>query len=154
MESFLGRHVQSRLVLRLAFHRLLTTGTPMGRKMRAAHRVAPLIRTRTRDLIAAKVGRTARMVGVRGGRPLLADGRVLDVANVIWSRAFSRTSHGSIFRCSAKTASRYMYARGAWRTRSLFRGPAFSLCHVSTMLHGVGRDARHVANAIARAFNR
>jgi len=65
MESFWGRHVQSRIVLRLVFHRLLTAATPMGRKARAAgHGAVPLIRTRGRELAGAKVERTVRVAGV------------------------------------------------------------------------------------------
>ena len=45
---------------------------------------APLIRVKSKDLAAAGVRGAPRVVGVRGGKPLLEDGRTLDVANVIW----------------------------------------------------------------------
>ena len=72
------------------FHRLLTVNTPLGRKARPAvlAKGGPLIRVKRADLRAAGVQRVARVTGVRDGRPLLADGRTLEVANVIWCSGF------------------------------------------------------------------
>ncbi len=69
---------------------VLTVRTPMGRKVRQqlSHRGLPLARVRRKHLIEAGVERTPRVTGVRDGRPLLADGRALDVANVIWCTGF------------------------------------------------------------------
>ena len=52
------------------------------------HAPTPLIRVKVRDLDAAGVERVPRVTGVRDGLPQLEDGRVLDVANVIWSTGF------------------------------------------------------------------
>jgi putative flavoprotein involved in K+ transport len=52
------------------------------------HAGGPLIRTRSGDLAAAGIERASRVVGVHNGLPLLADERVLDVANVIWCTGF------------------------------------------------------------------
>ena len=41
-----------------------------------------------RDLAAAGVERVAKTVGIRGGLPLLEDGRVIEAANVIWCTGF------------------------------------------------------------------
>ena len=76
--AFAGRHI-------------LTMDTPMGRKMRphVRHGGAPLLRYRRKELLAAGVERTlARTVGVDDGRPVLEDGRVLDVRNVVWCTGF------------------------------------------------------------------
>src|SRR4051794_9601934 len=85
-----ARLVLSRLVLRVIFHRLLSVATPIGRRLRPTllRKAAPLIRLKPKDLTAAGVLRVPRVVGVRGGLPLLEDGRVLDVANVIWCTGF------------------------------------------------------------------
>lgn len=151
MENFWGRHVQSRLVLRLAFHHLLTTDTPMGRKMRAAHGPAPLIRTRSRELMAAKVERTARVTGVKGGRPQLEDGRTLDVANVIWCTGF-RSDFSWIHLPIFDEDGKPLHARGVVKGESglYFVGLNFLYAMSSTMVHGVGRDACYVASAVAR----
>lgn len=150
MESFWGRHVQSRLVLRLLFHRLLTIATPMGRKARAAHRAAPLIRTRTKELSAARVERTARMAGVRGGRPLLEDGRVLEAKSVVWCTGFG-PDFSWIDLPVFDRDGRPVHDRGAASGASglYFVGLHFLYAMSSTMIHGVGRDARHVAGKIA-----
>src|SRR6185437_8349827 len=85
-----ARLVLSRLVLRVVFHRVLSLATPIGRTLRPKmlHRAAPLIRTRPKDLAAAGVDRVPKVVGVRDGLPLLEDGRVLDIANVVWCTGF------------------------------------------------------------------
>src|SRR5207249_1878792 len=70
--KFMGTHV-------------LTMDTPIGRKVEPQFikHGTPLIRTKLKDLSAAGIERVARVVGVRDGRPELADERVLDVTNVI-----------------------------------------------------------------------
>lgn len=71
---------------------VLTIRTPVGRKMRPEIRHnggAPLLRYRRDDLVKAGVELVeSRVAGVRDGKPLLADGRVLDVANVLWCTGF------------------------------------------------------------------
>ena len=65
--------------------------TPIGRKIRSEIRShgGPLIRVKLADLEAAGVERVLnRTVGVEDGRPVLDDGRVLDVANVVWCTGF------------------------------------------------------------------
>src|SRR5262249_18377628 len=58
----------------------------------------PLIRVRPEQLKAAGIQRVPRVAGVRDGRPLLEDGRVLQVSNVIWATGFIPVSNGSTFR--------------------------------------------------------
>src|SRR5215203_5073414 len=70
---FLGRHV-------------LTRRTPIGRKALEKVRFhgGPNIRVKRSDLRDRGVERILdRVTGVQDGRPMLADGRVLDVANVV-----------------------------------------------------------------------
>ena len=68
----------------LAKH-LLTIRTPLGRKMRPEVRAhgGPLIRVKRADLARAGVELAPRTAGARYGLPVLDDGRVLDVANVV-----------------------------------------------------------------------
>lgn len=149
IQSFLGRHIQSRLVLRLAFHRLLTTDTPFGRKMRGSHRPAPLIRTRERDLAAAGVQRTGKMAGVRLGRPLLADGRTLNVSNIVWCTGFQPDFSWIKLPVFDETGAP-AHVRGVVEASPglYFLGLSFLYAYSSTMVHGVGRDARYIAEAI------
>ena len=89
IEKAIYRNVIVR-VMRFIGHSVLNVQTPIGRRARPKmlHRSAPLIRVKPRDLVAAGIERVARVVGGRDGRPLLADERVLEVANVIWCTGF------------------------------------------------------------------
>ena len=86
IEGAAARYVFQPLLFRVVGHRVLTVDTPIGRRLRPrllAHG-APLVRVRPKDLAAAGIQRVPRVVGVRDGHPLMADQRVLEVANVIW----------------------------------------------------------------------
>jgi putative flavoprotein involved in K+ transport len=73
--------------------RVLTVKTPIGRKVRDYFvdppRGLPLARVRRKDFAAARIERVPRMTGVRNGYPVLEDGRVLEVSNVIWCTGFT-----------------------------------------------------------------
>src|SRR4029078_2282135 len=64
--------------------------TPIGRRARPKMLVhsGPLIRTRPEELKRAGVRRLPRLRGVKEGKPLLEDGTVVDVANVVWCAGF------------------------------------------------------------------
>jgi putative flavoprotein involved in K+ transport len=75
--------------------RVMTVNTPLGRKFRPIYRTrgGPVIRVKPAHLQAAGVERVlAKTVGVRDGLPLLDDGHVLDVANVIWCTGFEHAA--------------------------------------------------------------
>ncbi|HEY5990556.1 MAG TPA: NAD(P)/FAD-dependent oxidoreductase [Streptosporangiaceae bacterium] len=90
IEGWASRFVLARIVLRGVFHRVLTVATPIGRKVRpkVLGRGGPLIRVKPKDLAAAGVQRAGRLIGVRGGFPLLEDRQTPQVANVIWCTGF------------------------------------------------------------------
>jgi putative flavoprotein involved in K+ transport len=79
IEGVVARHLLVRMV-RFVGHQVLTVSTPVGRRLRPKllSRAAPLVRVKPEDLAAAGVERVPRVVGVRDGRPLLADDRVLE----------------------------------------------------------------------------
>src|SRR6266516_972421 len=83
IESRLARFVLP--ILWFVASHVLTVKTPIGRKVRpkVLANGAPRIRVKTDDLEAAGVVRVPKTVAVNDGLPLLEDGRVLDVANVI-----------------------------------------------------------------------
>src|SRR5262249_6429337 len=89
IESRLARAIMP-ILFRFLFHRVLTVDTPMGRRARTRmiSKGGPLIRVKPGDLTAAGIERAPGVPGVRGGKPLLEDGRVLDVANIIWCTGF------------------------------------------------------------------
>ncbi|MDR7276744.1 flavin-containing monooxygenase [Catenuloplanes atrovinosus] len=65
-----------------ALYRLPVPGDAARRFLR--RRASPLIWHTARSLAAAGVTRVPRVTSVHHGRPVLADGRVLDVATVVW----------------------------------------------------------------------
>ena len=145
------------VIFRVLFHRVLTTSTPMGRRARphVITKGGPLIRTRSGDLAAAGVERVPRMAGVRDGRPVLEDGRALDVANVIWCTGFE-PGFSWIDLPIFDDAGNPRHERGVCTTCDgmYFVGLLFLHAFSSTMIHGVERDAAHVVDAIAARARR
>jgi putative flavoprotein involved in K+ transport len=152
IEGAAARYLLIRLVLRVLFHRVLTVKTPIGRKLRGkllSHGM-PLLRTRPRDLASAGIERLPRTVSVRDGRPVLADGRILEVANVIWCTGF-RTGLSWID-LSVIRDEQPMHDGGivAEEPGLYFVGLSFLYAASSSMIHGVGRDAKRIADALAK----
>jgi len=151
-----GRLFLERLVFRFVFHRLLTLDTVFGRRahLARAHRAVPLIRTRSPDLARAGTERVPRVVGVRDGLPLLADGRSFAVANVIWCTGFD-PGFTLIDLPVLRDDGTPVHDRGvvAGEPGLHFVGLRFLYAASSEMIHGVGRDAEHVAERVAaRAY--
>jgi putative flavoprotein involved in K+ transport len=151
IDGLAARLALRRLMLRVVFHRLLTVDTPWGRAARPKFlaRGTPLIRVKPRDLVAAGVERVPRTVGARDGLPLLADGRTLDVPNVIWCTGYEPgfawidlPVHGD---------HEPLHERGVvpGQPGLYFVGLTFEYAASSSMVQGVGRDARRIARAIA-----
>jgi putative flavoprotein involved in K+ transport len=133
------------------FHRVLTTDTAVGRKVRPAvvSRGGPLIRVKPKDLAAAGVVRVPRTAGVRDRRPLLADGRMLDVANVVWCTGFEPGFSWidlPVFGERGEPEHQRGVVPGA--PGLSFVGLHFLYAMSSTMIHGVGRDAEYLAERI------
>ena len=137
----------------LAGH-VFTVRTPMGRRMQPAIRrggAAPLVRVRRADLAAAGVRLTAaRTVAADDGRPVLDDGTVLDVANVVWCTGF-RQDFGLV---RPDVTGEDGYPRGAGGIVDdlpglYYVGLLFQTAFASMLVGGAGRDARRVAAHIA-----
>jgi putative flavoprotein involved in K+ transport len=132
---------------------VLKVTNPIGRAARDHFldppRGIPLARVRRRDLAAAGIERVPRTVGVDTGRPKLADGRVLDVRNVIWCTGF-RADFGWI---ELPVTGRYglpLQRRGVVPSEPglYFVGLLFQHSLSSAFVGGVGRDARYIAERI------
>lgn len=151
--GFAGRRIFMPLLFRVVFHRILTEKTPMGRKAKAQHRTAPLIRVKPKDLLAAGVKRVSRTAGVRDGRPLLEDGRVLDVSSVVWSTGF-HSGFSWLDVPAFDETGEPKHARGvaADHPGLYFVGLHFLYSMSSAMVQGVGRDAEYVTTAVADAI--
>lgn len=132
---------------------VLTTRTPMGRKARPKVRGggAPLIRISSRELAAAGVERVPRVTGVKDGRPQLADGRVLDVSTIVWATGYRPDFSWVDFPLTDESG----WPAGDRGVSSLapgvyFVGVPFQYGLTSGLVGGVGRDAAHVAQHLAR----
>jgi putative flavoprotein involved in K+ transport len=150
-ETLAARYLLIRLV-RFVGHHVLSVNTPIGRKVRPKllHKATPLIRVKPKDLAAAGVERVPRVVGARGGLPVLEGDRALDVANIIWCTGF-HPSHSWIDLPVFDEAGDPMHERGVVASEPglFFVGLQFLTSMTSATVTGVGRDAAYVAQAIA-----
>ena len=140
-------------LLRFVAMRVLTASTPIGRKVGPHLRSegGPLLRIRSADLQAAGVERSlARVVGVRDGMPLLADGRVVQVANVVWCTGF-HNDFGWIEPPVIGEDGFPEQRRGivASSPGLYFVGLVFLHSFSSMLILGAGRDGGYVARHLA-----
>jgi putative flavoprotein involved in K+ transport len=139
-------------VFRFVGHRVLRVDTRIGRKVgpKLLAKGDPLIRRREQDLVAAGVERVPRVVGVRDGLPSLEDGRLIDVANVIWCTGFG-TDFGWIDLPVFGDDGQPLHYRGIVEPEPglYFLGLVFQYSFSSDVLPGRGRDARYIAKHIA-----
>jgi putative flavoprotein involved in K+ transport len=130
---------------------VLTIRTPIGRKAASRSRVlsAPLLRIRSRELAQAGVEHhEARVTSVRDGKPVLVDGTVLDVTNVIWATGF-RPDYGWIEPPVTDGDGWPLQQRGVSSTPGLyFIGIPFQSGANSMLIHGAARDARYVVDRL------
>ena len=70
--------------------RVASVTNPIGRRMRpgSLKMTVPLGRVRLKDLEAAGVGRLPRTIAVRDRRPVMDDGQIADVANIVWATGY------------------------------------------------------------------
>jgi putative flavoprotein involved in K+ transport len=135
----------------LASH-VLTVKTPIGRMVR--HRVRsrgiPLARVRPKHITASGIERVPRTAGVRGGLPVLDDGRDLEVTNVIWCTGFVPDFAWIDLPVFAEDGDP-VHDRGIVGSEPglYFVGLVFLRALASSLVGGVGRDAEHIAKHIA-----
>jgi putative flavoprotein involved in K+ transport len=132
---------------------ILTVDTPLGRKMRPhiRHGGAPLLRYRKKDLLAAGVERVlARTAGAQDGLPVLDDGRVLDVQNVIWCTGFRRDFSWIDVPFEVGEDGYPVQYRGVVASAPglYFVGLLFLHSFASMLIRGTGKDAERVAQHI------
>jgi putative flavoprotein involved in K+ transport len=147
-------------LMRFVASNVLTLHTPIGRKMAPKVRAGggPLLRIRRGDLEAVGVTlNEARTVDADArGRPVLADGTALDVANVVWCTGF-RPDYGWI--------ELPVFGEDGWpkERRGVvdeqpglsFLGIPFLYSFTSMLVLGADRDAAYVVDRLAaRAADR
>jgi putative flavoprotein involved in K+ transport len=141
-------------VLFFLAHHVLTMRTPIGRRMRSRVRTqgAPLVRVKLAELVDAGVHHVeARTTGVRDGKPQLADGTVVDVANVVWCTGFRQDF--SFIRPSVTEDDGWPRDEGGVVPELpglYFMGLLFQRGFSSMLVGGAGRDARYIAGRVVR----
>ena len=134
----------------------LTVKTALGRKLRDHFldppRGIPLGRVRRKDFAPAGVKRVPRVTGVKNGHPLLEDGTVLTVSNVIWCTGF-RPSYDWIDLALPTHNGLPIHNRGIVESCPglYFMGLLFLYSLSSALVGGVGRDAGHIVDHIVSA---
>jgi putative flavoprotein involved in K+ transport len=132
----------------------LTVKTALGRKLRDHFldppRGIPLARVRQKDFGPAGIKRVPRMTGVKKGYPLVEDGTVLTVSNVIWCTGF-RPDYHWIDLSLATHNGLPIHDRGIVESCPglYFIGLLFLYSLSSALVGGVGRDAEHIVDHIA-----
>jgi putative flavoprotein involved in K+ transport len=151
IDTLFARLFLVRLV-RFVGHHVLTLSTPIGRKLRPKllSRAAPLVRVKPKDLVAAGIERVSKVAAVRTGLPVLADGRALEVTNVIWCTGY-RPGFSWIDLPIFGEGGKPVHDRGvvANAPGMYFVGLHYLYSMTSATVIGVGRDAERVARAIA-----
>ena len=131
----------------------LTVKTALGRKLRDHFldppRGIPLGRVRRKDFAPAGIKRVPRTTGVKNRYPLLEDGTVLTVSNVIWCTGF-RPDYHWIDLSLATHNGLPIHDRGIVESCPglYFIGLLFLYSLSSALVGGVGRDAKHIVENI------
>ncbi len=139
-------------VVRFVGHHVLNWGTPIGRKVlpKMIPGGDPLIRVKPKDLDAAGVQRVGRVTGAEDGRPVLEDGTVLEVANVVWCTG-SHPAFGwidlPVF--GPDGAPRHVRGVAEGEPGLYFVGLEWLYSATSASITGLGRDTGYVARTIA-----
>ena len=110
----------------------------------------PLIRVTPADLAGAAVWRVPRVTGVSRGQPVLEDGRILHVENVVWCTGFVPGYEWiRLPVCGADGRPRQHRGVVTAAPGLYFVGLAFQSTLASHLVGGVAADARYVTGLIA-----
>jgi putative flavoprotein involved in K+ transport len=153
IRNFWVQRVVLPMLFRVVFHRILTVRTPMGRKVRGKMigTGLPRIRQRRTELDSVGVHWVDKVTGVKDGRPQLADGRSLDVPNLIWCTGYDLGLSWidlPIFEENGEPRQTSGLVDG--EPGLYFVGQHFQHSMSSTMIHGVGRDAAFIVRTIGK----
>ncbi len=150
IDTVLARFVLIRIVRFVGQH-VLSLRTPVGRKARRKFlsQGGPLVRVKPKEIIAAGVERVPKTIGAKNGSPVLEDGRVLEVTNVIWCTGYGQDRswiHLPVFGEDGEP----LHDRGVVASEPglYFVGLTFQFAATSETIPGVGRDAAHVVKRL------
>jgi putative flavoprotein involved in K+ transport len=156
IDSFIARFFLVRLV-RFVGHHVMTVKTRIGRKLRPKllHQAPPLVRVKPWELTNAGIARVSRIVGVKAGLPLLADGRTLAVKNVLWCTGYHHEFPWIDLPVFDKSGDVIHEAGIVKNVPGIyFVGLNFLYSMTSATLMGIGRDSERVVDALWNRMNR
>jgi putative flavoprotein involved in K+ transport len=134
------------------FKHVLTRRTPIGRKEMLEVRLhgGPHLRVKAQDLVRRGVQRhEARMTAVKDGRPVLADGTMPDVSNIVWCTGFQQVFDWIRLPILDEHGWPVEYRGVVDGAPGLFFcGLSFQYAFASMVFPGIGRDADYVARQI------
>ena len=155
IESTIAQAILIRLVIRFLFHRVLSTSTPIGRKVRPklTSMGGPLIRNKPKQFVAAGIKRVPKVIGVRDGLPLLENNEIVNVKNIVWCTGFHPSFSWidiPIFKNREPMHERGIVSK---EPGLYFTGLHFLYSLSSAMIHGTERDAEYVVKEIVSSMN-
>ena len=108
------------------------------------------MRVKPKQLAAAGIERVARVAEIEDGKPVLEDGRVLDVANVIWCTGY-RPDYSWIDLPVFEGGGLPTHNRGVVEEQPglYFIGLNFQYSASSSQINGLGRDGAYIAKSMA-----
>jgi putative flavoprotein involved in K+ transport len=136
--------------------RVISVTNPIGRQLRPRllKMTLPLARVKPKDLDNAGVVRLPRTVAARDGKPVMEDGRIVDVANVVWATGYRPAFdwvHLDVFDQDGQP----VHDRGITAEPGLyFIGLFFLTSAASSLVGGVGRDAEYITRHITARTGR
>jgi putative flavoprotein involved in K+ transport len=155
IEGTFAKLIMVRLVIRFLFHRILTTSTPIGKKVRpkVTSQGGPLIRNKPKDFINYGIKRIPKIASVKNGLPVDENHQVIDIKNIIWCTGFYPSF--SWIDIPVFKDKEPMQERGVVKNEPglYFVGMHFLYSLSSAMIHGAERDAEYVVNTIAARLN-
>lgn len=150
IDTWFSQNVVFRM-LRFFFLHVATLRTPIGRRAKVKHAGMGdmLVRVKPKQLLAAGIRRVGKTVGVRDGRPVIEDGTVPDVSNVIWCTGFRHDLSWIDLPIFGEDGEP-LHERGvvAGQPGLYLLGLVFQYSAASDVIPGVGRDARYVVGRL------
>ena len=139
-------------VLMFLWKHVVTRRTPIGRKEMRHVRFhgGPMLRVKRSDLEERGVVRNeSRVVAVQDGLPVLEDGTVVDVANIVWATGFRQQFDWIDLPIFGEDGWPKEYRGVVDGAPGLFFcGLSFQFGFSSMLVGGAGRDAAYVARRI------
>ncbi|HEX6759970.1 MAG TPA: NAD(P)/FAD-dependent oxidoreductase [Propionibacteriaceae bacterium] len=135
--------------------RVASVTNPIGRRIRPqlVKSTLPLGRVRPKDLETAGIVRLPKTIAVQDGVPLMEDGRMVNVANVVWCTGY-RPAFDWVHLEAFDQEGQPIHERGITAEPGLyFIGLFFLTSAASSLVGGVGRDAEYIARHIATRAN-